>query len=146
VEDSMSNILIADTDSETIEIISRILGVEQPDWNISLISSGKQCLDIVKNGSCPDVVILGMQLTDMSGLDLIERIRDYSDIPVIVLSCYKDIYTLVKAFDVGVNDYIVKPFSKQIFVARLEALVRRKMWDIQTREYKLYKKVGFEKL
>jgi PleD family two-component response regulator len=53
---------------------------------------------------------------------------------------------LVKAFDVGVNDYIVKPFSKQIFVARLEALVRRKMWDIQTREYKLYKKVGFEKL
>jgi DNA-binding response OmpR family regulator len=142
----MSNILIADTDSETIEIISRILGVEQPDWNISLISSGKQCLDIVKNGSCPDVVILGMQLTDMSGLDLIERIRDYSDIPVIVLSCYKDIYTLVKAFDVGVNDYIVKPFSKQIFVARLEALVRRKMWDIQTREYKLYKKVGFEKL
>jgi DNA-binding response OmpR family regulator len=42
--------------------------------------------------------------------------------------------TLVKAFDAGTNEYIVKPFNKAIFMARLKALLRRRAWDIQARE------------
>jgi DNA-binding response OmpR family regulator len=140
----MNNILLADIDTEEIENISHILSMEQSVWNISVINSGKQCLDIIKNGNCPDAVILGMQLTDMSGLDLVERIRDYSDVPVIIFSCNKDMFTLVKAFDSGANDYIIRPFSKAIFVARLKALIRRKVWDIQMREYQSNKGINLE--
>ena len=129
-------ILIADTENENIEVVRLTLNRYQPDWQLLIIDSEEQCLEIIKNGICPDAVILGMQLTDMSRLDLIERIRDYSDVPIIVLSCDKDIYTLVKAFDYGANDYIVKPFNKAIFVARLKALIRRRTWDIQLKENK----------
>jgi two-component system response regulator MtrA len=70
----------------------------------------------------------------MSGLDLVKQIRDDSDVPVIVLSRNKDIHTLVKAFDLGANDYIVKPLNKQIFIARLKAIIRRSLWNIQMGE------------
>jgi two-component system KDP operon response regulator KdpE len=136
------NILIVDADAESVEGISRILSLGQPDWQLSIINSGKQCLDMVKDGSCPDVVILGLRLDDMPGLDLIERIRDYSDIPVIVLSHDKDIDTLVKAFDSGANDYITMPFNKMTFLARFKALIRRRAWDIQAEENKFNKGIS----
>jgi DNA-binding response OmpR family regulator len=88
----------------------------------------------VKNGSCPDVVILGMHLYDISSLDLLKKIRDDSDVPVIVLSDDKNMDTLVKAFNAGANDYIMKPFNKAIFIARLKALIRRRTWDIQVKK------------
>lgn len=61
----------------------------------------------------------------MLGLDLIKQIRDDSDVPVIVLSDTNNIHTLVKAFDLGANDYIVKPLNKKIFIARLKSITRR---------------------
>jgi two-component system response regulator MtrA len=127
-------ILIADHDKESIENTKFALSSYQPDWHLSIINSGKECLDIVKNGNHPDVIILGMQLEDMSGLDLIKQIRDDSNVPVIVLSQDKDIRTLVEFFDAGANDYIVKPFNKAIFVALLKAAARRMKWNIQPGE------------
>jgi DNA-binding response OmpR family regulator len=72
----------------------------------------------------------------MSGLDLIKMIRDNSEIPVIFLSDDKDINTLVNAFDAGANDFVVIPFNKAIFIARIKACVRRRCWDIQVIERK----------
>ena len=89
----------------------------------------KECLDIVNNSDSLDVIVLGMKLTDTIGLELTERIRDYSDIPIILLSDDSDIYTLVKAFDSGVNGYITLPFNERLFIARLKALIRRINWD-----------------
>jgi DNA-binding response OmpR family regulator len=73
----------------------------------------------------------------MSGFELIENIRDYSDVPIIFLSDDNDIQTLVRAFDAGANDYIVVPFNKVIFIARIKARIRRRDWDIQVIERKL---------
>jgi len=84
-----------------------------------------------------DIVILGMQLSDTPGLQLIENIRDDSDVPVIFLSSDKNMETLVKAFDKGANDYIVKPFNNAILIARLKALVRRSNWDMQSKNKKI---------
>ncbi len=123
----MNSILIVDTDTEKIENIAGIL--ENTSYRLSILDSGEKCLDYIKSDECPDVVILGMQLIDMSGLDLVEKIRDDSDVPVIMLSNDKDIYTLVKAFDSGVNDYIVFPLNEAIFMARLKALIRRRNWN-----------------
>jgi DNA-binding response OmpR family regulator len=128
----MNNVFVVDTDSDTIANINNILDASK--WKLSVINSGEECLDTIKNGNYSDAIILGMQLKDMTGLDLVERIRDYSDVPVIVLSEDKDIYTLVKSFDSGANDYIVKPFNRAIFVARLEALIRRRTWDVSVKK------------
>jgi DNA-binding response OmpR family regulator len=127
-------VLIADTNPEILDDILPILNQYQPDWQLSIINAGKKCLDVIKNGNCPDIVILGMRLSDMSGFELIRYIRDDSDVPVVFLSDNKNMEILEKAFDAGANEYMVKPFNKAIFVARLKALIRRRTWDIQSNE------------
>ncbi len=130
-------ILIAESDCRIVDILETVIKTSQPDWNLSFTTSGKECIDVVKNGSCPDMVITGMELSDMSGFELIENIRDYSDVPVVFLSCDNDIQTLVRAFDAGANDFVVVPFNRAIFIARIKARIRRRDWDKQNKEYSL---------
>jgi len=130
-------ILIADTKSEVIENVRMIFNQYQPDWQLSVTEAGEQCLDIVKNGNCPDMLITGMELSEMSGFELTENIREYSDVPIIFLSNDNDIQMLVNAFDAGANDFVVVPFNKAIFIAKIKALFRRRDWDIQVIERKL---------
>jgi DNA-binding response OmpR family regulator len=130
-------ILIAENNCEIVEVVKTVIKTYQPDWNLSFTTSGKECIDVVENGNCSDIVIMGMQLSDMSGFELIENIRDYSDVPIIFLSNNNDIQTLVNAFDAGANDYIAVPFNKAIFIARIKARARRRDWDIQAIERKL---------
>jgi DNA-binding response OmpR family regulator len=130
-------ILIAENDCEVIEMVKTVIKTSQPDWTLSFTTSGKECIDVVESGICPDIVITGGGLSDMSGFELIENIRDYSDVPVVFLSCDNDIQTLVRAFDAGANDYIVVPFNKVIFIARIKARIRRRDWNIQTAGNKL---------
>jgi DNA-binding response OmpR family regulator len=130
-------VLIVDTDNENIQNIRLTLSLNRPDWQVSTIDSGKHCLDIVKNSNCTDVVILRMGIIDMSALDLIGQISDQSDINIVILSNDRNIETIMKAFDAGADDYILYPFNKQIFVASLEAIVRRSIWNKQMPEIEL---------
>jgi DNA-binding response OmpR family regulator len=127
-------IIVADTQNETIENICSLLSSLGLDWQVSASNSGKQCLSLLKESGCPDVILLGMQLCDMPGLNLIKQIRDDSDVPIMVLSRERDIKTMVAAFDAGANDYVIQPFNNHIFIARLKALIRRRAWDAQTKK------------
>ena len=130
----MLNILVADAKNEITQDVNLALNANEPDCQIKTTRSGNDCLDIVKNGNGADVVIIDMNISDTPCLNLVEKIREDSDIPIVVLSRDKDIFALVRAFDAGANDYIVCPFNKRIFSARIKALIRRRNWDIQTRE------------
>ncbi len=123
-------ILIVDTDTEAIE---DVFINSQPDWQIFVVNSAKLCLDYIQNDNPPDIVILGTNLYDIQYLDLIQKINDDFDLPIIVLSRDGDIKTLVNSLNAGAMDFIVRPFSKAIFIARLKALVRRREWDMQTK-------------
>jgi DNA-binding response OmpR family regulator len=124
-------ILIASNNKELTEYIFHILSISQPDWKLATTDSGKQCVEAVKNGSCPDIIIMGMDLADDSCFKLIEVIRCNSEVPIVVISNDKEIDTLVRAFNAGANDYIAKALNKDVFVARLKALYRRRAWDMQ---------------
>jgi two-component system KDP operon response regulator KdpE len=130
-------ILIVNSDSNEVENISRIFRQRRPGWQFTSCGSGAQCLNMINNDTKPDLIILGTELVDMAGLNLIELVRADSDIPVIFISRKKDMNELVKAFDSGANDYIVTPFSEVVFIARSEALIRRRDWDTQARADKL---------
>ncbi len=123
-------IIIADTDNKSINDIKQAFSQYLSDWDVSIIDSGKGCLSIIENNDCPDAFIIGMRLKDMTGLELIRQIRDDSDIPIIFLSDDDNIQALVMVFDMGVNDFIVVPINRAIFIARLKALIRRSIWDI----------------
>ena len=73
----------------------------------------------------PDVVILDLGLPDMDGVSIIEKIRSWSSIPIIVVSARTEDQDKVEALDAGADDYLTKPFSIDEFLARLRAAPRR---------------------
>jgi two-component system KDP operon response regulator KdpE len=122
-------VLITDTNREFIKEIKLLFSLCEPDWQVLVCYSAQQCLSALSH--YPDLFIIAMELPDMSGYDLVGKIRDDSDIPIIAISNIKNESSLVKAFDCGANDYIVRPFNKGIFLARLRAIIRRFQWDMK---------------
>ena len=73
----------------------------------------------------PDLVILDVAMPAMDGWQVLDRIRDMSDVPVIMLTARADELERVRGLQAGADDYIIKPFGKQELVARVQALLRR---------------------
>jgi two-component system response regulator VicR len=87
-------------------------------------TTGKAGISLVKNES-PDIVILDLNLPDMSGFDVLREIRKFSSVPVIVLTVRSDDEDMLKGLEYGADDYIVKPFNYMNLLARIKAVLRR---------------------
>jgi len=91
-------------------------------------SSGKQGLERIATFD-PDVIILDISLTDMTGFDIFERLHSdphFSHVPVIFVSSFDELESKLKAFSLGAEDYLTKPFKPEELLARLEILARRR--------------------
>src|SRR5207237_1773908 len=73
----------------------------------------------------PDLVILDVSMPELDGWNVLERIRDMSDVPVMMLTARNDELERVRGLQAGADDYVAKPFGKQELVARVQALLRR---------------------
>ena len=80
----------------------------------------------------PDVIILDLGLPDMDGVDIIRKIRGWSEMPIIVVSARSEDQDKVEALDAGADDYLTKPFSIDELLARLRAALRRSRADYGT--------------
>lgn len=80
----------------------------------------------------PDLVLLDLMLPGMSGLDVLKRIRDESDVPVIVLSAKDSESDIVTALEMGADDYLTKPYSVRELLARIRVAMRRGARDDET--------------
>ena len=72
-----------------------------------------------------DVVVLDLSMPELDGFETLERLRDVSDVPVILLTARSSEIDKVRGFRAGADDYVVKPFGRQELLARIEALLRR---------------------
>jgi len=72
-----------------------------------------------------DVVVLDLSMPELDGFETLERLRDLSDVPVILLTARSSEIDKVRGFRAGADDYVVKPFGRQELLARIEALIRR---------------------
>ena len=79
----------------------------------------------------PDVMILDLGLPDMDGIEIIKRVRTWSNMPIIVVSARSDDQDKVSALDAGADDYLTKPFSIDELLARLRVALRRVRYDSQ---------------
>jgi two-component system KDP operon response regulator KdpE len=77
------------------------------------------------HASPPDLVLLDLGLPDLDGVDVIRRLRDHSDVPIVVLSARAGSTDKVGALDAGADDYVTKPFGVDELLARLRAVLRR---------------------
>jgi DNA-binding response OmpR family regulator len=116
--------LIAEGNCKESDYIVMVINLYLPNFELTTVDSGKECLDIIKDNTL-NIVILG-DLTDMSILDVIEQIRGYSEVSVMVLTNKKDEYLLVKAFDAGADGYMTMPFHQLELIARVRSILRRK--------------------
>ena len=74
--------------------------------------------------SHPDVILLDLGLPDMDGVDIIKKVRSWSNTPIIVVSARSEDMDKVSALDAGADDYLTKPYDLEVFVARVEARLR----------------------
>jgi two-component system KDP operon response regulator KdpE len=95
-------------------------------FEVILASSGEEALTIAA-AHPPDVVILDLGLPGIDGITVIERLREHSNVPIIVLSVRENEADKVRALDVGADDYVTKPFGMDELLARLRAALRRHM-------------------
>ena len=85
-----------------------------------------------------DLVLLDVMLPDMRGWDVLTRLRDISDVPIITLTAKAENADIVKGLKLGADDYIVKPFHTDELIARIEALLRRTQLPVASRKTPAY--------
>ena len=118
----VSRVLVVDDD----EALARALGINlrAHGYEVTVVHDGRAALDRV-NHVHPAVVILDLGLPDIDGIQVLQGIRGWSPIPVIVLSARSTSAEKVEALDAGADDYVTKPFGMAELLARVRAAVRR---------------------
>jgi len=106
--------------------ILRVLRTSLPLWgyHVRTAQGGAEALDEIAK-EMPDLIILDLAMPGMSGLDVCRRVREYSSVPVIVLSAKGSEADKVAALDIGADDYVTKPFAMNELMARVRAVLRR---------------------
>lgn len=118
----MLKVLVIDDEPQII----RALGINMQARGFSMIAtaSGAEGLEMASTKK-PDVVVVDLGLPDMRGVDVIEAIRRWSRVPILVLSGRSDSAQKVEALNRGADDYVTKPFNIEEFFARIQAVTRR---------------------
>jgi two-component system KDP operon response regulator KdpE len=110
-------------DERQIRKLLRIV-LEQEHYRVLEAETGKQGLSDIALRR-PDVVLLDLGLPDMDGLGVLKRLREWSHVPVLILSVREGAEDKVPALDAGADDYVTKPFEAAELLARLRAIQRR---------------------
>jgi DNA-binding response OmpR family regulator len=122
----MIDVLVVD-DDPTIRKLVRV-NLEKRGYAVRVAVDGTEAISAIKE-QIPDLVILDIVMTGLSGIDVCLWIRTQSDAPIIVLSAHDEEDLMVRALDAGADDYVTKPFSYETLLARMRAVMRRAAGD-----------------
>ena len=117
-------ILIVDDDPDVVEVVTLCFNLRWPDAHVISVATGEDALTHVEQDK-PDLVLLDIVLPDMDGFKVCQEIREFSDVPVVMLSARDTEVDKVRGLEMGADDYITKPFSHLELLARVRAVLRR---------------------
>src|SRR5688572_26934782 len=117
-----ARVLVVDDDSDIRRLVRELL--ERVGYEVVEGANGREGLRVLYSTS-PDLVLLDVAMPEMDGWQTLERIRDLSDVPVVMLTARTAELEKVRGLKGGADDYVAKPFGRQELLARVEALLRR---------------------
>jgi len=118
----MDKVLLIDDDKKLGELLD--IYFRQFDIQLTHYENPLKAIEFLKNHNL-DVVILDVMLPDLNGFEVCKKIRAYSDIPIIMLTARGETSDKVLGLELGVDDYLPKPFESRELVARIKSLIRR---------------------
>ncbi len=100
------------------------VNLEKEGYEVITASNGEEALEMVSSRN-PDLVIMDIMMPKLDGLTASERIRQFSNVPIVILTARGEEQDRVRGLNIGADDYVVKPFSATELVARVRAVLRR---------------------
>ncbi|WP_096200531.1 response regulator transcription factor [Bacillus sp. FJAT-45350] len=139
----MMKILIVDDEIRMQQLITLFL--EPKGYLCHTSSTGSEALELIESQSF-DLILLDIMMPEMDGWEVAKQVREFSSIPIIMLTARDQSTDVVKGLKVGADDYITKPFDEDVLLARIEAVLRRALhvekvefnglvWDAKHHEF-----------
>ena len=118
------SVLIIEDETHILNFMRKIL--TSHDYKVLSANTGKAGLEIISS-QCPDIILLDLGLPDLDGTEVIQKIRTWSAVPILVISARTQEQDKVLALDLGADDYITKPFGNSELLARIRTALRHTM-------------------
>ena len=118
----MNKILIVEDDKNIQDILA--FNLERNDYQVFTTESGAEAIEILKEEEDISLVLMDVMLPKMNGFDCTVEIRKFTNIPIIMITALEDESNVLKGFECGVNDYVIKPFSIREVLARVKTQLR----------------------
>lgn len=115
-------VLTIDDDTAITELLAMLLRTH--GYDVKTVNTGEEGVEAIKKHN-PHVVILDLMMPGMDGWQVCKTVREFSNVPIVILSALDDPAMIASALDAGADDYLVKPVSSSILVAHLNRLIRR---------------------
>ncbi|HEU0245394.1 MAG TPA: response regulator transcription factor [Candidatus Limnocylindrales bacterium] len=117
-------ILVVDDEPDVVESVRLGFNLQWREVEVLGAGDAEAALDIVERES-PDIVLLDIGLPGRDGFDILRELREFSDVPVVMLTARDDAMDKVKGLELGADDYVTKPFNHLELMARVRAVLRR---------------------
>ncbi|MGB6425626.1 MAG: response regulator transcription factor [Solirubrobacterales bacterium] len=119
----LGRVLVVEDDEDIADVLRRSL--RQEGHEVRTAADGEEALASAHDFA-PDMVVLDLGLPKLDGVEVCRRLREESDVPILILTARADTDDRVRGLDAGADDYLVKPFERAELLARLRALMRRR--------------------
>lgn len=123
---SHETILVVDDEQDILELLR--YNLEREGYRVITVETGEAAVEKSLSGD-PDLIVLDLMLPGIDGVEVCRRLRakeELSDVPVIMLTAKSEDSDVISGLEVGADDYVTKPFSPKVLIARIRALLRRK--------------------
>jgi two-component system KDP operon response regulator KdpE len=117
-------IIVVDDEPDVVESVRLGFTLQWREVDVLGAADGEAALDAVETER-PDIVLLDIGLPGLDGFEVLRRIREFSDVPVVMLTARDDAMDKVKGLELGADDYVTKPFNHLELMARVKAVLRR---------------------
>lgn len=121
-ENTRYKILAVDDEQRMVRFIQ--LNLEQDGFEVVTAFNGKEALEQVRT-QLPDLILLDIMMPDINGFEVLKKIREVNNVPVIMLTAKGEEDDRIQGLELGADDYITKPFSPRELVSRIRAVLRR---------------------